>query len=122
MENSENSEFLKQFGGSATANLVFCIGMIVYKFIEGRCKHSKCSSNTSIFKCSADNYETERASSAPKIKEDGLQFEESVQELPTSKHKEVQTRHLKVDQFELRDPESPDHTRDFSMVKGPELV
>ena len=67
-----NNEFVKQFGGSVTANLVFAVLLVVYKFLESRCKHSKCSSDTSCFHCSADNYSTSRGSSPPKIKDEVL--------------------------------------------------
>ena len=113
----ENNQFLQQFGGSATANLVTAILFMIYKFIEGRCKHSKCSSNTRCFKCSADNYETKRATSNPYNKEDDIRNHESVQELYTRNSPEIQTRHSPT--IEIRETEGRDHTRDFELVKEP---
>lgn len=115
----DNNQFLQQFGGSATANLVTAMLFMVYKFIEGRCKHSKCSSNTSCFKCSADNYETERATSNPYNKDD-IRPEKSLSEVHTRNSPEIQTRHPPI--IEVREPESRENTRDFSLVKGGELV
>ena len=111
----DNNQFLQQFGGSATANVVSAIVFILYKFIEGRCKHSKCSSNTKCFKCSADNYETERASSAPKVKD--VRPQKSLSGVQT----EIQTRHPQI--VAVIEPESRDNSRtEFSLVRGGELV
>ena len=114
----ENNQFLQQFGGSATANLVSAIIFMIYKFIEGRCKHSKCSSNTRCFKCSADNYETKRCTSNPyNNKEDDIQPQSRLQELQRIESTEVQTRHSPT--IEIRETEGRDHTRDFELVKEP---
>ena len=115
----DNNQFLQQFGGRATANVVSAIVFILYKFIEGRCKHSKCSSNTKCFKCTADNYATERASSAPKVKD--VRPQEGLQEVHTRHSPEIQTRHPQI--IEVREPESRDNSRtEFSLVRGGELV
>ena len=115
----DNNQFLQQFGGSATANVVSAIAFIIYKFIEGKCKHSKCSSNTSCFKCSADNYATERATSNPYNKDD-IRLEEGLQEVHARHSPEIQTRHPKI--IAVIEPESRENTRDFSLVRGGELV
>lgn len=115
----EDNDFMKQFGGSATANLVTAGLFLLYKFVQGRCKHSKCSSNTSCFKCTADNYATERASSPPNLKDD-VQLEKSLSIVHTRHDREVQTGHSPP--IKVSEPESREDTRDFSMVKGPELV
>ena len=117
----ENNEFLQQFGGSATANLVSAILFMVYKFFESRCKHSRCSSDTSCFKCSADNYETKRATSIPTtIKEDGIRHEKSLQKLHKSHDSKIQQGCTSP--IQVRFPESDDHTRNFQLVTGVELV
>ena len=100
---SDGSEFMKQFGGSAAANVVFAIGILVYKFIESRCKHSRCSSNTQCFKCSVDNLETAR-SKHNIAKDHAVQSEESVPELQAREHKIVQEKHIET--LELRSPRS----------------
>ena len=115
----DNNQFLQQFGGSATANLVTAIGFMIYKFIEGRCKHSKCSSNTSCFKCSADNY-TERAASNKTIR-DGVRPQESMQKLQRRDNKILQEKHIAVEKLELRDPESIS-TGNSVVVKGETIV
>ena len=115
----ENNEFIKQFGGSATANLLTAIVFMIFKFVQGRCKHSQCSSNTSCFKCTADNYATERASSPPNLKDD-VQPEKSLQEMHTRHDREVLPR--RSSPIKVSEPESREDTRDFSVVKGPELV
>jgi len=115
----ENNEFGKQFAGSAAANVVFMIGLLLYKFFESRCKHSKCSSNTSCFKCNVDNYETERSSR--NIAKDAVQSEKSVPELQARERKKIQERHIEVSQLELRDPTSLS-SRERQMVRGEELV
>ena len=53
MEGGDGSQFMSQFKGSAVANLVFMIVFVVYKFIDKRCQHSSCESNTRCCKCSA---------------------------------------------------------------------
>ena len=116
MDNQDPNEFMKQFGGSATANLVFCIAFFLYKFLESRCKHSKCSSNLSWCKCSADNYNTERGSSLPNIKIDGIRSPRSVQKLSTRNDQEIQERHSEI--IQVKEPQGREHSRDFSMVKG----
>lgn len=116
----ETNEFLKQFGGSATANLVTAVCFMLYKFVEGRCKHSKCSSDTSCFKCSADNYNTERASSPRRIKEDDILSEKSVSELQTRKHQEVQERHSPF--ISVIEPESREYSRNTPVVKRGTIV
>ena len=98
------SEFMKQFGGSAAANVVFAIGILVYKFIESRCKHSRCSSDTQCFKCSVDNLETER--SKHNIAKDAVQSEESLPQMHQRNDQVVQEKHFAVEKLELRDPES----------------
>ena len=121
MENENNHEFLKQFGGSATANLVTAILFMLYKFVEGHCRHSKCSSDNSCFKCSADNYSTSRASSPPKTKDVvRTEAEESLPKVHAGVDRQVQTRRPPL--IEIREPESRDHSREFSLVKGRDLV
>ena len=116
MEN-DGSEFGKQFAGSAAANVVFMIGIMIYKFLEGRCKHSKCSSNTRCFKCNVDNYETER-SSHNKAK-DAFQFEKSMPQMQARDHQEIQEGHFAVEKLELRDPDSiSTRHRDVAVGEG----
>ena len=117
----ENNQFLQQFGGSATANLVTAILFMIYKFIEGRCKHSKCSSNTSCFKCSADNYDTKRSTSNPyNNKEDDIRNHESVQELYTPNSPEVQTKHPQTSQADSSS--SRENSRNSRLAKRGEIV
>ena len=119
MENNSN-EFLKQFGGSATANVLTVIVFMVYKFIEGRCKHSRCSSNTSCFRCSADNYATERGgSSEPRVKDD-IQPKKSMFELPSRNDTQIQKGHSAV--IQVVQPDSSDTTSNRQLVRGDELV
>jgi len=121
MDDPEGNEFGKQFAGSAAANVVFVVGMLLYKFIEGRCKHSRCSSNTSWLSCNVDNYETER-STRNRVK-DAVQPPESVPEMQAREHKIIQEKHITIDKLELRDPESLEgNTREPSVVKGDENV
>ena len=117
----ENNDFLKQFGGSATANVLTIVVVMIYKFIEGRCKHSRCSSNTSCFKCETDNYSTQRGgSSDPRVKENAIQPESSVSEMPSSKHSQVQEGHTST--IKVVQPESSTDSREIRMVKTGELV
>ena len=101
----DGSEFMKQFGGSAAANVVFAIGILVYKFIESRCKHSRCSSNTQCFKCSVDNLETAR-SKHNIAKDNAVQSEESLPQMHSRNDQVVQEKHFAVEKLELRDTES----------------
>lgn len=122
MENDGN-EFTKQFVGSASANVVFMVGILIYKFIEGRCKHSRCSSTSSCLKCAVDNYDTERADTNNKIDiaQDAVQLEISVQDLQTRNHKFVQEKHIET--LELRSPRP--HSRDPKhsvMALGEDIV
>ena len=101
MENDGN-EFTKQFIGSASANVVFMVGILIYKFVEGRCKHSRCSSNSSCLTCAVDNYDTERAESNKTVND--LQPEKSVQFVHRRDDKILPSQHLEA--LELRSPDS----------------
>ena len=116
----ENNDYLKQFGGSATANVLTIVVVMIYKFIEGRCKHSKCSSNTSCFSCSADNY-TRRSggSSDPKVK-DGIQHTKSLSGVHTRNDKEVQEGHSAV--IQVNQPPSSETSGDGQLARGDSLV
>ena len=117
----DNNDFMKQFGGSATANLVTAGLFLIYKFVQGRCKHSKCSSNTQCFKCNADNYATERASSPPNLKDDiQPKIKKSLQEMHSRDSGQVLPG--RSSPIKVSEPESRENTRDFSLVRGPELV
>jgi len=118
MEGGEN-EFGKQFAGSAAANVVFMVGLLLYKFFESRCKHSKCSSNTSCFKCNVDNYVTERSSR--NITKDAVQSEKSLPKLQGGERQEIQERHIEIAQLELRDPTSLS-ARERQVVRGEDIV
>ena len=115
MENNSN-EFLKQFGGSATANVLTVIVFMVYKFIEGRCKHSKCESKTSCFSCSADNYATQRGT---KVKDD-IQPKSRVCELQSRNDSQIQKGYPSV--IQVDQAESTDTASERQLVRGDELV
>ena len=115
----EGGEFGKQFAGSAAANVVFMIGIVLYRFIEGRCKHSKCSSNTRCFKCNVDNYETER--SAHNIAKDAIQPQKSVPEMQAREHPKISPGHFAIEKLELRDPNSLS-TRLGVVARGEDIV
>ena len=123
MEN-DGSEFGKQFAGSAAANVVFMVGLLLYKFFEGRCKHSKCSSNTKFCKCNVDNYETER-STGNKLK-NAFQSEKSLPQLHARNRKKISPRHSPIETLELRDPSSFDpedgDPREPRLAKGENIV
>ena len=120
MEN-DGSEFGKQFAGSAAANVVFMVGLLLYKFLEGRCKHSKCSSNTQFCKCNVDNYETER-SIGNKLK-NAFQSEKSVPQMHARDRKKISPRHSAIETLELRDPESFEgDPREPRVAKGENIV
>ena len=118
----ENNDFLKQFGGSATANVLTIVVVMIYKFIEGRCKHSKCQSNTSCFSCSADNYQTRRSggSSDPRVKENAIQPKSRVSKMPSSKHSQVQEGHSSV--IQVVKPDSESDSRRLQMVKPGDII
>ena len=121
MENEGSNEFGKQFAGSAAANVVFMIGMLLYKFFESRFKHSKCSSNTNFCKCNVDNYETER-SATNKLK-NAFQSKKSLSKMHARDHQKISTRHSAIETLELRDPESFEgDPREPRVAKGEDLV
>ena len=115
----DNNQFLQQFGGSATANLLTAMLFMVYKFIEGRCKHSSCQSNTRFCKCKTDNYDTERATSNPYNKDD-VRPVESLQGVQARNSPEIQTRHPPI--IEVREPESRENSGNFILADKGELV
>ena len=120
MENGDGSEFMKQFGGSAAANVVFAVGILLYKFIEGRCKHSRCSSNLSWCRCNVDNYETERAVDNKTIR-DGVRPRESVQAMFRRDNKVLSE--VDITTLELRAENSLEgNSRQRILVKGSENV
>jgi hypothetical protein len=89
---SQDSEFWKQFSGSATANIVLVIAYGLYKFIESHCKHSRCSSKNSCFNCSVDNDKTIRGLEV----KDALQFGEDMQKLQPRNQEKIQERHNEI--------------------------
>ena len=93
MEN--DNEFWKQFSGSATANIVVIILYGIAKFLQSRCKHSRCSSDNSCFKCKIDNENTIRDPIERGNHKD-VRSEESLQELSTTVHSEVSKRHQSI--------------------------
>ena len=101
MENNGN-EFTKQFIGSASANVVFVVALMIYKFFEGRCKHSRCQSNFKWFKCNADNYDTERGDTNKIV--NAVRSEESMPEMQTPEHQIIRKKHIET--LELRSPRS----------------
>ena len=121
MENGDGSEFGKQFAGSAAANVVFMVGLLIYKFIEGRCKHSKCSSNTRFCRCSADNYETERRAGSNKDIKNAVRPQESLQKMFRRDDEVLQKVDLKT--LELRAEESIEGSaRERIVARGEGLV
>ena len=105
MEENNGNEFTKQFIGSASANVVFCVGFLIYKFIEGHCKHSRCQSNLKWFKCNADNYDTERAENGDTNQiVNAVRSEKGMSEMQTPEHQIIPSQHIKT--LELRSPRS----------------
>ena len=83
------------------------VGILIYKFIEDRCKHSRCSSTSSCLKCAVDNYDTERGESNQTHEvQDAVQPEKSVPEMQARNNPKIPERHFALDNIELRDPES----------------
>ena len=97
MEQESSNEFWKQFGGSASANVFFVIGFFIYKFVQSRCKHSRCSSTTSCFKCSVDNDETLRGGK-DKVTEllDAVRSKESMPKVQTAINPKISERHFEA--------------------------
>ena len=55
MEAEPNAEFMKQFSGSATANLVFVGALILYRMIKTLCERdSRCHSKIHLCCCDMD--------------------------------------------------------------------
>ena len=53
MDEEPTSEFYKQLGGSATANLIFAVAFFIYRIFSQKCRHSKCKSTSKCLTCSA---------------------------------------------------------------------
>jgi hypothetical protein len=87
---SENSEIWQQFSGSALANVVMMFGYGLYKFIEGHCKHSRCSCNNRCFKCSVDNDEIQRQITK---REDDIRSLQNLQTLQFGDQKKIPEGH-----------------------------
>ena len=98
------SEFYKQLGGSATANLIFTVGFMIYKIFSQKCQHSKCKSNTRFCQCSAQE------DSIIEDKEDEefqRQIEQKMSEMQASIDRRLRTKRsttIPLDRLELRSP------------------
>ena len=104
MEEDGSSEFYKQLGGSATANLLFAVGFMIYKIFSEKCQHSKCKSNTKCFQCSAQE------DSVNESKEDAefqRQINEKMSEMQTAINRRVRTKRSATIPFDGRQIRSP---------------
>ena len=115
----DNNQFLQQMAGSSVANILTVALFMIYKFIEGRCKHSQCQSNTSLCSCKADNYETKRDSKNPYNKDD-IQPEIRLQKLHRSELPQVHERHPQTSQADSSS--SSENSRDSRLAKRGEIV
>ena len=84
-----DDDFMKQFSGSASANVVTVMllgGLMLLKRCVEKNKHSKC--NSCCFSMEFDN-KTERSNGNPNQREGEESDEESVRELHGEHHKRV---------------------------------
>ena len=115
MEEDGSSEFYKQLGGSATANLLFAGGFMIYKIFSKKCQHSKCKSNTKCFQCSAQE------DSVNESKEDAefqRQIKAEMSEMQKRFNRRLRTQRsssIPLNDLELRSP------RKHQMVKKREI-
>jgi hypothetical protein len=104
MEQEEpTSEFYKQLGGSATANLMFAVAFFIYRTFSQKCRHSKCKSTSKCLTCSAqedsiDNSKDEEFQR--EIKEEMLEMQRRFDRRLRSKRCSV----ISIDDLELRSP------------------
>ena len=83
-----SSEFYKQLGGSATANLIFAVGLMIYKIFSQKCQHSKCKSNTKCLQCSAQ----EDSVNSKEDAEFQREIEEKMSEMQASINRRLRTK------------------------------
>ena len=108
MEQEEKtSEFYKQLGGSATANLIFALFFFVYRIFSTKCKHSKCKSTSKCLTCSAQ----EDSLDSKDDEEFQRQIKEEMSEMQKRFNRRLRTQRsssIPLDRLELRSP-SRDH-------------
>ena len=98
-----SSEFYKQFGGSAAANVVFAVAFLVYKVFSQKCKHSKCKGNSKCFSCEAQ----EDSLSVSKDEEFQRKIEEKMSQMQIRIDQRLRTKRgtaIPISELELRTP------------------
>ena len=112
MEQEEpTSEFYKQLGGSATANLIFAVFFFVYRIFSTKCKHSKCASTSKCLTCSAQEDSVDNSKDDEAFQR---QIKEQMQEMQRRFDRRLRTQRsssIPLNDLELRSP------RKHQMVK-----
>ena len=111
MAEEGGSEFYKQLGGSATANLIFAVGFMVYKVFSQKCKHSKCKSNTKCFQCSAQEDSIDES----KDEEFQREIKQKMSEMQTAINRRIRTKRQTSIPFDRPQIRSP---REHSVAEG----
>ena len=102
-DEEQTSEFYKQLGGSATANLIFAVGFFIYRIFSQKCRHSKCKSTSKCLTCSAQEDSVDNN----KDEEFQRQIEEKMSEMQKRFDSSVRSKCgsiIPLDRLELRSP------------------
>jgi len=113
----QESEYLKQFTGSAGANMIFVVGFLLYRALQNRCSKSKSKCATHCGWC---DLEIENDGSSSDI-EEGVTKDENIRsrvpKMQQSNDRQLSPRNQETPPFDIRKIREPenwslvDHTR-----------
>ena len=109
----QESEYLKQFTGSAGANMIFVVGFLLYRALQNRCSKSKSKCATHCGWC---DLEIENDGSSSDI-EEGVTKDENIRsrlpQLRQGHDRELSSRNPETHPFDIRKIRSP---KNWSLV------
>ena len=114
----DGSEFYKQLGGSATANLIFAVGFMIYKIFSQKCQHSKCKSNTKCFQCSAQEDSINESKEDERFQRE---IKEKMSEMQASINRRLRTKRsstIPFDGLEIRSSRKHSVAEDRQVEEG----
>ena len=120
MSAENESEYLKQFTGSAGANLMFFIAFMLYRALQTKCKNSKSKCATHCGWC---DLEIENDDSSSDNEEDKIKHENTRKGLPKvyeSNHRKLPEGHQEAVSIDIREIREPAEVRRLAHDLSPQ--
>jgi hypothetical protein len=105
----QESEYLKQFTGSAGANMIFVVGFLLYRALQNRCTKSKSKCATHCGWC---DLEIENDGSSSDIEEGVTKYENTrsrVPQMQQSHDRKLSPRNQTTPPFDIRKIREPEN-------------